>query len=77
MKPNDHTLWNKLGATQANSQKSHLAIEAYRKALQLKPNYVRAWVNLGIAFSNQKRHEEAAKYYLRALKYVFNLLLIF
>jgi len=27
------------------------AMEAYNKALDLKPNYVRVWINLGIAYA--------------------------
>jgi peroxin-5 len=28
------------------------AIQAYQKALDLKPNYMRAWTNMGISFAN-------------------------
>lgn len=31
--PNDGTLWNKLGATQANSGKNDKALECYKNAL--------------------------------------------
>lgn len=48
----DYSLWNKLGATLANSARSGEAIEAYQKALDLKNNYMRAWVNMGIAQVN-------------------------
>ena len=47
--PSNYSLWNKLGATLAQLGRSDEAIEAYYKALELKPNYVRVWVNLGIA----------------------------
>lgn len=49
LRPRDYSLWNKLGATLANSTHSHEAIAAYQKALDLKPNYMRAWTNMGIA----------------------------
>jgi tetratricopeptide (TPR) repeat protein len=49
LRPQDYSLWNKLGATLANSSHSHEAIGAYQKALDLKPNYMRAWTNMGIA----------------------------
>jgi len=68
--PTNHSLWNKLGATQANSPKptgSKEAVKAYRKALEMKPNYVRAWVNMGISYANQGQYDVSAKYYLRAL----------
>eukprot|EP01083_Nonionella_stella_P103377 295144_1 len=67
-KPKDPSLWNKLGATQANGGKCEHAIRAYSKALQLKPNYVRALSNLGISFANQDMHKEACQSYLASLK---------
>ena len=45
----DYSLWNKLGATLANSGRSGEAISAYQRALDLKPNYMRAWTNMGIS----------------------------
>lgn len=45
----NYSLWNKLGATLAHLGRAEEAIDAYHKALDLKPNYVRVWVNLGIA----------------------------
>ena len=49
VKPQDYSLWNKLGATLANSSQSGEAITAYQRALDLKPNYMRAWTNMGIS----------------------------
>lgn len=61
-------MWNKLGATRANGQKSAAAVAAYRHALELKPNYVRAWSNMGIGYTNMGQYEEAIKYFVRALQ---------
>merc|ERR1719253_1550795 len=47
--PGKFTVWNKLGATLANSGKPQAALKAYHQALQIKPNYTRAWSNLAIA----------------------------
>ena len=65
--PNDYSLWNKLGATQANSARSADAMAAYQRALDLKPNYVRAWANMGIGFANQGKYEQSCGFYTRAL----------
>ena len=46
--PTDFALWNKLGATLANSQRHSEALEAYRRALTIRPRYVRLHVNMGI-----------------------------
>lgn len=52
IKPNDHLLWNKLGATFANSNRNEEAIDAYYQALKLCPGFVRARYNLGIGCMN-------------------------
>lgn len=49
-RPADYHLWNKLGATLANSNRGEEALGAYFKALEGKPTYVRARANLGISF---------------------------
>jgi peroxin-5 len=54
----DYTLWNKLGATQANGSKSEEAIPAYHRALELKPKYARGWLNLGISHANLGNYNE-------------------
>jgi peroxin-5 len=67
LRPDDEKLWNKLGATLANGNRSDEAIGAYNKALDLKPGFVRAQYNLGIAFSNLTDHRMAATHFLRAI----------
>ncbi|GLD98736.1 hypothetical protein PINS_up007454 [Pythium insidiosum] len=67
VRPSEYTLWNKLGATLANSSRSADAIPAYHKALELKPRYARGWLNLGISHANLGDYQEAVKCYLQAL----------
>ncbi|KAF3911613.1 hypothetical protein AA313_de0200868 [Arthrobotrys entomopaga] len=63
----NHLLWNRLGATLANSGRSEEAIEAYEKALIINPNFVRARYNLGVSCINIGCYEEAAQHLLGAL----------
>lgn len=62
-----HLLWNRLGATLANSGRSEEAINAYEKALSINPNFVRARYNLGVSCINIGCHAEAAGHLLSAL----------
>ncbi|KAK5691419.1 Peroxisomal membrane signal receptor PTS1 [Elasticomyces elasticus] len=63
----EHLLWNRLGATLANSGRSEEAIEAYSRALELRPNFVRARYNLGVSCINLGVLEQAAGHLLGAL----------
>ena len=54
--PNDARLWNRLGATLANSDRTTDAIAAYRQALTLFPTFVRARYNLGISCMHLKSY---------------------
>lgn len=62
-----HLLWNRLGATLANSGRSEDAIAAYERALQVNPNFVRARYNLGVSCINIGCYPEAAQHLLGAL----------
>lgn len=48
----DSRLWNRLGATLANGQRSAEAVNAYYRALELSPGFIRARYNLGISCVN-------------------------
>jgi len=71
-RPDDYLLWNKLGATTANStfgrERAPEAIDAYFRALQKKPKYTRARANLGISYMATNNYIEAAKCFLGALE---------
>lgn len=66
-RPADPYIWNKLGATLANSGRSEEAVQAYRHALHLNPAYNRARYNLGISCLNLGAHAEAVEHFLTAL----------
>ena len=66
-RPDDYMLWNKLGATLANSSRCEEALDAYHNSLLINPSYVRAKVNMGISCSNLKDFAAAAVHYLGAL----------
>jgi len=66
-RPQDYSLWNKLGATLANSNASDRALPAYQKALQLRPKYARAWLTMAISNSNLQNFQQAARCYLQTL----------
>ncbi|XP_050345501.1 peroxisomal targeting signal 1 receptor [Nymphalis io] len=60
-------LWNRLGATLANSDRSEEAVEAYHEALNLEPGFIRARYNVGITCMNLGAHKQAAEHFLVAL----------
>uniref|UniRef100_A0A0N5AGJ3 TPR_REGION domain-containing protein n=1 Tax=Syphacia muris TaxID=451379 RepID=A0A0N5AGJ3_9BILA len=62
---NDPRLWNRLGAVLNNSGRSAEAVGAFRRALELFPDYVRAKYNLGIA--SVEFFSEAIQCFLDAL----------
>ncbi|EGG11728.1 uncharacterized protein MELLADRAFT_76645 [Melampsora larici-populina 98AG31] len=67
VKPNDYLLWNRLGATLANGGEPEEAIEAYRKALEIRPNFTRAIYNLGVSCMNINCFKEGAEHLLAAI----------
>lgn len=67
IKPDDPVLWNRLGASLANSNRSEEAVNAYFKALEIKPTFVRARYNLGVSCINIGCYKEAAEHLLSGL----------
>eukprot|EP00834_Sanchytrium_tribonematis_P008499 NODE_1020_length_2597_cov_0.811849.p1 type:complete len:520 gc:universal NODE_1020_length_2597_cov_0.811849:2197-638(-) len=68
VRPDDHKIWNKLGATYANSHRLGEARNAYFKALDLHPSFIRARYNLAVACVNDNNYREAVEHVLQALK---------
>ncbi|GAA6010025.1 tetratricopeptide repeat protein [Rhodotorula paludigena] len=67
VRPQDPLLYNRLGATHANSGKTDLAKQYYSAALDLDAGYVRARYNLAVASMNTGQYEEAVQQLLTAL----------
>jgi len=60
-------VWNKYGAALANSMRTEEAMNAYKIAIDLRPNYVRTLVNIGLANNNQTKFDDAIVSFLNAL----------
>uniref|UniRef100_A0A1B6M9E0 Uncharacterized protein n=1 Tax=Graphocephala atropunctata TaxID=36148 RepID=A0A1B6M9E0_9HEMI len=67
VRPNDFTMWNRLGATLANGGRPEEAVDAYHNALQLYPGFIRARYNLGITCTHLGAHRAAVEHFLSAL----------
>lgn len=67
VKNDDSKIWNKLGATLANGERSEEAVNAYHRALALEPGFIRARYNVGITCMNLGAYKEAAEHFLVAL----------
>ncbi|CAL1707360.1 unnamed protein product [Somion occarium] len=67
VRPDDWLLYNRVGATLANSGHPEEALQYYYRALELNPAYIRARFNLGISCINLRRYEEASQAILDAL----------
>ncbi|VDM64597.1 unnamed protein product [Angiostrongylus costaricensis] len=64
----DPRLWNRLGATLANGNRTPEAVAAYREALKRYPLYVRARYNLGISCLHLNSYREAIEHFVSALE---------
>ncbi|KAJ3213529.1 hypothetical protein HK099_007351 [Clydaea vesicula] len=64
----DYLLWNKLGATLANSKNSVRSLDAYFNALSINPEFIRARYNLAISCISLQQYTEAAEHLLGGLQ---------
>ena len=66
--PNSVFLFNISGASNAGLMQYDAAINSYKKALKIMPNYAEAYFNMGIALKNKGDLEAAIDSYKMALK---------
>ena len=64
----DTNLYFFLGFTYAMLQRYQEAMEAYKEAIRLKPNYAEAHYNLGLAYGNLGRYQEAVEAYKQSIR---------
>lgn len=67
MFPHSASLFNIQGAVHKGLGQLGLSIEAYNKALAIKPDYVEVYYNLGVTLKEQGKLEEAIEAYNKAL----------
>jgi tetratricopeptide (TPR) repeat protein len=60
---------NALGFAYFSMEKSSMAIDNYKKAVEMQPGYVTAWNNLGDAFEKGRDWKNAYNAYSEALSY--------
>lgn len=69
VRPDSAKIWNRLGASLANGNRSVEAVDAYQRAIQIQPGFIRARYNVGIICINLKAYKEAAEHFLFALNH--------
>jgi tetratricopeptide (TPR) repeat protein len=65
--PEAFTIWNILGAAAAQTGKLDEAIDAYKKAITIKPNSAEIYSNMGVALQDQGKFDEAIDAYQKAI----------
>lgn len=67
--PDDHQLYNRIGAALANSGQPEEALRAYEEALRLQPSYARARYNMAVSLLHLQRYREAASQLAAGLRH--------
>ena len=66
--PNSEIIYNILGASNAALKKFSLAIESYKKAIKIKPDYADAYYNMGNALHEKGDLDRAIESFQRVIK---------
>ena len=66
--PNSVVLYNISGASNAGLMQFDAAIESYKQALKIKPDYAEAYYNMSVALNDKGDPEAAIESYKQALK---------
>ena len=66
--PNSVVLYNISGASNAGLMQFDAAIDSYKQALKIKPDYAEAYYNMGVALNDKGDPEAAIESYKQALK---------
>ena len=66
--PNSVVLYNISGASNAGLMQFVAAIDSYKQALKIKPDYAEAYYNMGVALNDKGDPEAAIESYKQALK---------
>ena len=66
--PNSVILYNIAGASNAALMQFDAAIESYKQALRIKPDYADAYYNMGVALNDKGDPEAAIESYKQALR---------
>ena len=66
--PNSIVLYNIAGASNAELMQFDDAIDCYKQALKIKPDYAEAYYNMGVALKDKGDPEAAIDSYKQALK---------
>ncbi|GLB53089.1 hypothetical protein NBRC110019_21290 [Neptunitalea chrysea] len=64
----DKSAYNNLGNIYKDQKEYEKAIQNYKKAIQIDPNFAYPYNGLGTVYCNQKKYEKAIQYYEKAIK---------
>jgi Flp pilus assembly protein TadD len=61
-------VWALRGYREGEAGKHEQAVQAYREAIRLKPDFAEAWINLGVAYADLGQYQQAVQAYREAIR---------